>query len=131
MHLQTIHPQAKLVRVVKGEVYDVAVDLRKNSPTFGKWVGVLLTEKNKKMFYIPHGFAHGFCVISNEAIFSYKCDDYWCKEGEVGIKWDDPDLNINWGDYIDLKKVILSPKDEKHPSLKDFQKKTLKTSASF
>ncbi len=120
LHFQTIHPQAKLVRVIKGEVYDVAVDLRKDSPTFGKWKGVLLTEKNKKMFYIPKGFAHGFAVISDEAVFSYKCDDYWCKEGERGIIWNDPDININWGDYINLKKVILSEKDQKHPTLKEW-----------
>lgn len=121
LHFQIIHPQAKLVRVIKGKVFDVAVDLRKGSPTFGKWKGVVLSEENKKMFYIPRGFAHGFAVMSDEAVFSYKCDDFWCKEGEAGILWNDKQLNINWGDYVDVKNAILSEKDTKHPTLKQWK----------
>lgn len=119
LHYQVGKPQAKLVRVLQGEVFDVAVDLRPNSPTFGKWQGVVLTEENKKMFYIPRGFAHGFCVISETAVFAYKCDNYWYKEGERGIIYNDPSLNINWADYIDMDKVILSEKDKLHPTIEE------------
>ena len=119
LHYQVGKPQAKLVRVMQGEVFDVAVDLRPNSPTFGKWQGVVLSGENKKMFYIPRGFAHGFCVMSDTAVFSYKCDNFWYKEGERGVIYNDPKLCINWGDYIDLDNVILSDKDKLHPSIEE------------
>lgn len=119
LHYQVGHPQAKLVRVISGEVFDVAVDLRPGSPTFGQWQGVVLSGENKKMFFIPRGFAHGFCVMSETAVFSYKCDDYWYPEGERGVLYSDPQLAINWGDYIDIDNVILSEKDKLHPLLKE------------
>ncbi|MDU1855567.1 MAG: dTDP-4-dehydrorhamnose 3,5-epimerase, partial [Clostridium baratii] len=96
LHFQTKHTQGKLVRVIKGEVYDVAVDLRKGSPTYGEWEGVLLTEDNKKQFYVPEGFAHGFLVISDEAIFNYKCTDFYAPEYDGGVLWNDPDIGIDW-----------------------------------
>ncbi len=117
LHYQLGKPQAKLVRVIEGEVFDVAVDIRPGSQTFGKWQGVVLSGENKKMFYIPRGFAHGFCVMSETAVFAYKCDDVWYKEGERGVIYNDPALNINWGDYIDLSQAILSDKDKAHPTL--------------
>jgi dTDP-4-dehydrorhamnose 3,5-epimerase len=114
LHFQTKHPQAKLVRVVSGEVFDVAVDLRKDSKTYGKWVGVILSEDNKKMFMIPRGFAHGFIVLSDSAEFTYKCDDFYHPEDDGGIMWNDPDINIKWPD---VEKIELSEKDKKHPTL--------------
>ena len=119
LHFQINHPQAKLVRVIKGEVFDVAVDLRKGSPTYGKWEGVLLTEENKKMFMIPRGFAHGFLVISDEAEFVYKCDDIYHPNDEGGIMYNDPDIGIKWPE-IDTE-IILSDKDKLHPSIKDLK----------
>jgi dTDP-4-dehydrorhamnose 3,5-epimerase len=116
LHFQTKHPQAKLVRVVSGEVFDVAVDLRKDSKTYGKWVGVILSEDNKKMFMIPRGFAHGFVVLSDSAEFTYKCDDFYHSEDDGGIMWNDPDINIKWP-Y--KGKLDLSAKDKIHPTLKD------------
>ena len=116
LHFQKNHPQAKLVRVLEGEVFDVAVDLRKDSKTYGKWVGVILTAENKKQFMIPRGFAHGFVVLSDEATFAYKCDDFYHPEDEGGIMWNDPEVNIKWPFEGE---VILSEKDKKHPSLKD------------
>jgi len=113
LHFQTKHPQAKLVRVVSGEVFDVAVDLRKDSKTYGKWVGVILSEDNKKMFMIPRGFAHGFVVLSDSAEFTYKCDDFYHPEDDGGIMWNDPDINIKWPD---VGKIELSEKDKKHPT---------------
>jgi dTDP-4-dehydrorhamnose 3,5-epimerase len=101
--------QTKLVRVVQGEVLDVAVDLRKNSPTYGKWESVLLSWENKKQFFIPKGFAHGFVVMSDEAIFSYKVDNPYAPDYDSGIKYDDPILNIEW--MIENDKLIVSPKD--------------------
>ena len=109
--------QSKLVRVIKGEVYDVAVDIRKGSTTFGKYVGVLLSEENKRQFFIPRGFAHGFLVLSDEAIFSYKCDNYYSLQSERSIKYDDTDLNIDW--IIDKEKLILSEKDKKGIAFKE------------
>lgn len=110
LHFQKTHPQAKLVRVIKGEVYDVAVDLRKDSPTYGKYVGVVLSEENKKQLFIPRGFAHGFLVLSDEAEFVYKCDDFYHPEDEGGIMWNDSTLNIDWP--IDgIEKIKLSNKD--------------------
>lgn len=116
LHFQKQYPQGKLVRVISGAVFDVAVDLRKNSGTFGKWYGVELTAENKKQFYIPEGFAHGFLVRSETAEFCYKVTDYWHPDDEGGIMWNDPDIGIDWGDVSD---VILSEKDKVHPLLKD------------
>jgi dTDP-4-dehydrorhamnose 3,5-epimerase len=101
--------QTKLVRVLQGEIIDVAVDLRKESPTFGKSFGILLSEENKKQLFVPQGFAHGFSVISETAVVMYKCDQYYNKASEGGIRYDDPALNIDWG--IDLKDAIVSEKD--------------------
>lgn len=111
------HSQAKLVRVVRGIVYDVAVDLRKSSPTFGKYVGVELSEENHRQFFIPRGFAHGFPVMSEIAVFQYKCDNLYAPESEGAIMWNDPDLNIKWP--VKADKIILSEKDKHHPLLKD------------
>lgn len=108
--------QTKLVRVIEGEVLDVAVDLRKDSPTYGKWESVVLSGDNKKQLFIPKGFAHGFVVMSEEAIFSYKVDTFYKKEFESGIRFDDNSLNINW--EIDLKNIKLNPKDNVLPYLK-------------
>ena len=109
--------QAKLVRVIKGKVLDVAVDIRKSSPTYGKHVMVELTEENKRQFFIPRGFAHGFLVLSDEAIFTYKVDNPYAPQFEAGICWNDPDLGIDWP--IDPAKVLTSEKDLKQPLLKD------------
>ena len=114
LHFQKTHPQAKLVRVIKGEVFDVAVDLRKGSETYGQWVGVLLSEENHKQFMIPRGFAHGFVVVSDYAEFAYKCDDLYHPEDEGGIMWNDPAIGIDW---VDVGEIILSEKDKHHPSL--------------
>ena len=111
------HAQSKLVRVVKGRVLDVAVDIRKGSPTFGKHVSVELSEENHRQFFIPRGFAHGFVVLSEEVIFQYKCDDFYAPQCEGAIAWNDPDLGIDWG--IPVVDVILSEKDKNHPMLKD------------
>ena len=111
--------QAKLVRCVKGRVLDVAVDLRKGSPTYGHHVAVELSEDNHLQFFIPHGFAHGFSVLSDTAIFQYKCDDYYHPEAEGGISLLDPELAIDW--KIAPEEAILSEKDTKHPLLKDFE----------
>lgn len=112
------HAQAKLVRCVRGAVLDVAVDIRKGSPTFGKYVSCLLTEENHRQFFIPRGFAHGFAVISDTAIFQYKCDNYYAPEADGGISILDPSLGIDWG--FPFEEAILSDKDRKHPLLKDF-----------
>lgn len=118
LHFQKTHPQGKLVRVIKGEVYDVAVDLRKNSKTYGKYVEVFLSDENKKQFYIPEGFAHGFLVLSDEAEFCYKCTDFYHPEDEGGIAWNDPDIGIKWPmDGID--EVILSEKDKHRNKFKE------------
>ena len=111
------YTQAKLVRVVKGRVLDVAVDIRKGSPTFGKYVAVELSEENKLQFFLPKGFAHGFAVLSEEAIFQYKCDEYYAPDYEGAICYDDPDLGIDW--RLPLEDIILSEKDKKHPRLRD------------
>lgn len=111
------HSQAKLVRVVKGRVLDVAVDLRKDSPTFGRHVAVELSEENHRQVFLPKGFAHGFSVLSEEAVFQYKCDDYYAPECEGAVAWDDPDLCIDW--KVPADKVLLSEKDRRHPRLKD------------
>ena len=109
--------QAKLVRVIKGKVVDVAVDIRRNSPTFGKHVMVELSEDNKRQFFIPRGFAHGFLVLSDEAIFTYKVDNPYAPQADAGVRWNDPELGIEWP--IDPKDVITSEKDLKQPLLKD------------
>lgn len=114
LHFQKTHPQAKLVRVIKGEVFDVAVDLRKDSLTYGKWVGALLSEENKRQFMIPRGFAHGFVVVSDYAEFAYKCDDFYHPEDEGGIIWNDPDIAIKWPD---VGEIVLSEKDKTNPTL--------------
>lgn len=111
------HAQAKLVRVVKGSVLDVAVDIRPGSPTFGSHVAVLLTGENHRQLFIPRGLAHGFSVLSEEAVFQYKCDNYYCPESEGAIAWDDPELGIDW--RIPAGDVILSAKDSRHPRLSD------------
>ncbi|NBC58533.1 MAG: dTDP-4-dehydrorhamnose 3,5-epimerase [Bacteroidetes bacterium] len=113
------YAQAKLVRVVQGEVLDVAVDLRKDSPTFGKHQSVLLTAKNKTQFFMPRGFAHGFLVLSDTAIFSYKIDNVYAPDHDTGIIWNDKDLNIDW--QFEKKKLILSEKDKNLQSFKDFK----------
>ena len=109
--------QAKLVRVIKGKVLDVAVDIRKSSPTFGKHVMVELSEDNKRQFFIPRGFAHGFLVLSEEAVFTYKVDNPYAPQAEAGIRWNDPDLAIEWP--IDFSEVQTSEKDLKQPFFKD------------
>lgn len=117
LHLQTQFSQGKLVRVISGEVYDVSVDLRRESPTYGQYAGVILSGENKRMFYIPEGFAHGFLVLSDEAVFTYKCTELYHPEFEAGIVWNDPDIGIKWPmDGID---VLLSDKDKKLPMLKE------------
>ncbi|NRT87554.1 dTDP-4-dehydrorhamnose 3,5-epimerase [Clostridium beijerinckii] len=111
LHFQKRHSQGKLIRVSKGEVFDVAVDLRNGSKTYGKWEGIILSEENRKLFYIPEGFAHGFLVLSDEAIFNYKCTDFYAPEYEEGIKWNDPNINIGWP-LDKVNNVILSEKDK-------------------
>lgn len=110
--------QAKLVRVIRGAVLDVAVDLRKGSPTYGQYFAVELTGENHRQLFIPRGFAHGFSVLSDKVLFQYKCDNYYTPQSEGGILWNDPDLNIDW--QIPSDKIILSDKDTKHPSFKDY-----------
>lgn len=113
------HSQAKLVRVIRGAVWDVAVDIRKGSPTFGKSVSCELTAENGRQFFIPRGFAHGFVVLEDDTLFSYKCDNLYCKESERGLKFDDPALGIAWPDPG--CELLLSEKDTKHPLLKDIE----------
>ena len=133
LHYQKKYPQTKLVRVIKGEVFDVAVDLRADSTTYGKWHGELLSEENKKQFLIPRGFAHGFLVLSDIAEFCYKCDDFYHANDEGGMAWNDPEIGIVWpkltGNYggspnaagytVDGTPLILSEKDQKWLGLKD------------
>ncbi len=117
LHYQIQQSQGKLVRVIAGEVLDIAVDIRKRSPTFGKWVGIRLSAENKKMFWIPKGFAHGFVVLSESAEFLYKTTDYWAPEHERCIIWNDPDLNIDW--QLGGTKPLLSAKDQAGKPLGD------------
>lgn len=108
LHYQLHHPQAKLVSVISGEVFDVAVDIRQGSPTFGKWFGAILNDENHRQLYIPQGFAHGFCVLSKTADFQYKCSDYYHPEDEVGVSWNDPAIGIEWP----ITDPVLSDKDK-------------------
>jgi dTDP-4-dehydrorhamnose 3,5-epimerase len=117
LHFQKTKPQGKLVRVVKGEVFDIAVDIRKESATFGRWEGVILSEENKKQFWVPPGFAHGFLVLSDVADFEYKCTDYYDPSDEGSILWNDPDLDIKWP----LSNPILSEKDANANKMIDIQ----------
>ena len=120
LHLQVNYPQGKLVRVIKGEVFDVGVDLRADSPTYGKWYGEILSEDNKKQLFIPPKFAHGFLVLSDEAEFVYKCTEFYHGEDESGIKWDDPDIGIEWP-LEGIDDIILSDKDTQWKGLKESQ----------
>jgi len=115
LHFQKKHPQAKLVQVITGEIFDVAVDIRQDSPTFAKWVGVSLSDQNQRQLFIPEGFAHGFCVMSETCHFLYKCSDFYAPDDEGGILWSDPDIGIEWL----IKEPIISEKDKKHPRLSD------------
>ena len=115
LHYQQPHAQGKLVSVITGNVFDVAVDIRQGSPTFAQWVGVELSGDNHRQLWIPPGFAHGFCVVSAEAYFTYKCTDIYAPEAEGGIAWNDPAIGINWP----LTDVLLSDKDKKYPALQD------------
>lgn len=115
LHYQLIQPQGKLVRVARGEVFDVAVDVRQGSPTFGQWCGDILNEENMRMMYVPPGFAHGFIVLSDVADLIYKCTDYYHPQSEQGIRWNDPDIGIEWP----LSDVNLSEKDASNPLLKN------------
>lgn len=117
LHYQVNHPQGKLVRVLSGKVYDVAVDLRRSSPTFGQWIGRILSDENNEMLWVPQGFAHGFYVLSESADFFYKCTDFYVPECERTLRWDDPDLNIKWP-LIDGKQPVLSSKDTNGSSFK-------------
>ena len=119
LHYQMIQTQGKLVRVATGSVFDVVVDVRSSSPTFGQWYGTELNEDNIKMIYVPPGFAHGFVVLSETADFIYKCTDYYHPESEQGIAWDDPDLNIDWSIAEIAEKISLSDKDKQNVKLKD------------
>ncbi|MBY6931414.1 dTDP-4-dehydrorhamnose 3,5-epimerase [Clostridium botulinum] len=122
LHFQKKHSQGKLVRATKGEVFDVAVDLRYGSPTYSKYEAVILTEENKKQFYIPEGFAHGFLVLSDEAVFNYKCTDLYAPEYDGGVMWNDNDINIKWP-LDKIEDIVLSEKDKVHPNLKDLDLK--------
>lgn len=115
LHYQWPRPQGKLVSVLQGEVFDVAVDIRRGSPTFGKWEGVVLSEANKRQFWIPEGFAHGFAVLSDTAVFSYLCTDVYVKEADAGVRWNDPAIGIDWP----VDAPLLSDKDTQAPLLVD------------
>lgn len=124
LHFQINHPQDKLVRVIRGEVYDVAVDLRKDSPTFGQWHGVLLSEENKKQFFIPKGFAHGFLVLSDYAEFCYKCSDFYHPNDEGGLKFDDPAIGVEWP-IPEGMELIMSDKDQAWDGIEAYKAKYL------
>lgn len=115
LHFQKRHPQGKLVRAIQGQVYDVAVDLRDQSPTFGKWHGVLLDAERQNQFYIPRGFAHGFFVLSETAVFGYKCTDFYHPEDEGGLMWNDPTVGVDWFGAARGVEPLLSEKDKAHP----------------
>jgi dTDP-4-dehydrorhamnose 3,5-epimerase len=115
LHFQNPNPQAKLLQVLQGEVFDVGVDLRRSSPTFGRWHGLVLSSENKRQFYVPPGFAHGFAVLSETALIQYKCSALYSPKDELGVRWDDPDIGIQWP----LKDPLLSERDAKAPRLRD------------
>jgi dTDP-4-dehydrorhamnose 3,5-epimerase len=115
LHLQVRHAQGKLIRVIEGEIFDVAVDVRRGSPTFGRWVGIDLTAESFSQIYVPPGFAHGFCVVSAAAQVEYKCTDVYDPESEIGIAWNDPALGISWP----VSEPLLSARDRHHPTLSD------------
>lgn len=115
LHYQYPRAQAKLVQVLEGEIFDVIVDIRRGSPTFGQWTGVTLSANNKRQVFIPEGFAHGFCVTSKTALFTYKCSEYYLPEDEGGVRWNDPDIGIQWP----VKTPILSERDSCFAALKD------------
>jgi dTDP-4-dehydrorhamnose 3,5-epimerase len=119
LHFQTSNPQGKLVRVIFGEVFDVAVDLRKSSSTYGKWEGIRLSGENKKMFFIPPGFAHGFLVLSEEAVFTYKCTQLYDPHSDSGICYNDEKLNINWP-ISEVNEIVLSEKDKRQITFDEF-----------
>ena len=119
LHYQINHPQDKLVRCIRGEVFDVAVDLRRDSKTFGKWHGVILSEENKKQFFVPKGFAHGFYVISEYAEFAYKCSDFYTPGDEGGLMWNDPDIGVEWP-LVEGVALNLSDRDTKWGGIKEF-----------
>ncbi|MCP4613402.1 MAG: dTDP-4-dehydrorhamnose 3,5-epimerase [Planctomycetes bacterium] len=121
LHFQYPQSQGKLIQVLSGEVVDVAVDIRKDSPTFGQWISKVLSDVNHRQVYIPSGFAHGYCVTSETAVFSYKCTDFYDPRSEGGIIWNDPDINIDWL----IEKPILSSKDTEYPRLKDIRPEKL------
>ena len=121
LHFQYPQSQCKLVQVLSGEVFDVAVDIRKDSPTFGQWICEVLSDVNNRQMYIPSGFAHGYCVTSETAVFSYKCTDFYNPGSEGGIIWNDPDINIDWP----MEEPILSLKDADYPRLKDIRPEKL------
>lgn len=118
LHFQKEFPQSKLVRVIKGSVYDVAVDLRKGSPTYGQWEGIYLSAENKRQFYVPEGFAHGFVVLSETATFNYKCTDFYSPEHDGGVLWNDEDIAIEWP-LDGIEEVLLSEKDKKQKTFKE------------
>jgi dTDP-4-dehydrorhamnose 3,5-epimerase len=115
LHFQISHPQAKLIQVICGEIFDVAVDIRQGSPTFGRWVGIHLNAHKKQQVFIPEGFAHGFCVLSDSAHVTYKCSDYYYADDEGGILWSDPNIGIDWP----LKNPIISDKDSQLPGISE------------
>lgn len=121
LHYQIKHPQAKLIQVITGEVFDVAVDIRAGSSTFGQWIGVHLTDQNMRQLFIPEGFAHGFCVLSETAYLSYKCSDFYVPYDEGGIIWSDPGIGIDWP----VKNPIISVKDKGYPNLSDLTSEQL------
>jgi dTDP-4-dehydrorhamnose 3,5-epimerase len=123
LHLQRRRPQGKLIRVIEGEVFDVAVDVRRGSPTFGRWVGVRLTAERLTQVWVPPGFAHGFCVVSPTAQVEYKCTDVYDPEDEIGIAWNDPSLGIAWP----VASPILSPRDARHPALAELSEQLPRT----
>lgn len=122
LHFQKQYPQAKLVRVISGSVYDVAVDLRRNSPTYGKYFGIILDDIANQQFYIPQGFAHGFLVLSERAAFTYKVTDFWHPNDEGGLMWNDVDIDVDWPlDKLNGAEILLSDKDEANPTLKELE----------
>ncbi len=121
LHFQNPRPQGKLLQVLQGEVFDVAVDIRRSSPTFGKWHGLVLSSENKRQFYIPSGFAHGFLVLSETALFHYKCTDFYSPRDEMALRWDDPDIGIEWP----LTEPLVSERDAKGLRLRDLPSERL------